>query len=317
MGKNKQYSHQKDVATEILRSPIASGNYDITIFTRSNPVSLAPGLSYKRVDYQDRASLTETLRGFDVCLSFLVVHLDVDCVVQKNLIHACIDAGVKRFAPSEWGIKNNNGCAPYANKDAIASYLSSLSSRGDLKQLEYCLFQPSIFIDYFAHGGKKKNPDLITWPFFVDYEHRRAMILDDGNQPLVLTAIKDVSGILNLALEDQVPWPAIGGMRGARTSINELLALGQKLRGGEWTIEHVKGEDIDNDILNTSWIPQMSHPVIPIEKREAFSKDFVIMFFKGILKGCWDTSDEWNRRFPDYKFTALEEYLTEAWDEKV
>ena len=57
----------------------------------------------------------------------MVVHLDKDCTAQKNLIHACIDAGVKRFAPSEWAIRNGSGIAHYENKDAIAEYLAELN----------------------------------------------------------------------------------------------------------------------------------------------------------------------------------------------
>ncbi|KAK7190888.1 hypothetical protein DPSP01_007850 [Paraphaeosphaeria sporulosa] len=304
-----------NVATEILRAPIASGTHDITIFTRSPPTTSTPGVSYKVVDYTDRAALTDALKGFDVCLSFLVVHLDVDCVVQKNLIHACISAGVKRFAPSEWGIKNGSGVPPYKNKDIIAKYLAELREKGELGGMQYCLFQPSIFMDYFAHPHPL-SPNLITWPFFIDFEKRRAMVLDGGDQPLAVTAIADISGMLDLALSSSAPWPTIGGMQGARTSINELLALGKKLRGGDWSVEHVRGEDIENGILTTSWIPIMSHPVIPQDDREAFSKEFVIMFFKGILRGAWDVSKEWNEKFPEYKFTGLEEYLGRAWEGK-
>jgi hypothetical protein len=281
--------------------------------TRSHPSSLTPGVSYKRVDYEDRASLTEALAGYDVCLSFLVAHLDKDCVTQKNLIHACIDAGVKRFGPSEWAIKNGSGCPPYANKDTIAEYLKEINH--EAVKLEYCLFQPSVFMDYFAHP----NPlckILHTWPFFIDFENRRAMVLDDGNQSIVISAASNVSDILALALEDSNPWPSIGGICGARTTINELLALGKKLRGGEWTIEHVKGEDIKDGILNTSWVPYLSHPVIPVDEREVFSREFVIMFFQGILNGSWSVSDEWNQRFPEYKFTSPEEYLGKAWEGK-
>lgn len=240
----------------------------------------------------------------------MVVHLDIDNVVQKNLIHACIDAGVKRFAPSEWGIKNNSGVPPYENKDLTAAYLADLNK--DEKKLEYCLFQPSIFMDYFAHPNPL-SPNLITWPFFIDFETRRAIVLDDGNQPIVVTAIANISDMLERALSDEREWPNVGGMRGASTTINELLALGKKLQGGEWTVEYVKGEDIAKGELKTSWIPQMSHPVIPVEQQGAFSKEFVIMFFKGIMNGSWNVSDEWNQRFPEYKFTGLEEYLAKAW----
>ena len=244
-----------------------------------------------------------------------MVHTDINCTAQKNLIHACIDAGVRRFAPSEWGIKNNSGCPPYANKDEIASYLAQLKEDGKLGQLEYCLFQPSIFMDYFAHPYPL-SPELITWPFFLDFENRRAIVLDDGNQPLVITAISDDAEILLRALEDERPWPSIGGIRGCRTNINELLKLGQKIRGGEWTVDHVRGEDIEKGVLKTSWYPRMSHPVIPVDDREAFSVQFVIMFFQGILNGSWDVSDEFNKRYPDYKFLGAEEYLTKAWQGK-
>jgi hypothetical protein len=270
-------------------------------------------VDYKRVDYTSLESLTEALHGYDVCLSFLVVHNDTNNTVQKNLIHACIAAGVRRFAPSEWGIKNNSGVGPYKNKDTIAAYLHDLNKNE--KKLEYCLFQPSIFMDYFAHPHPL-SPELITWPFFVDFDKRRAMVLDDGNQPMVVTAISAISGMLACALDDPNPWPAIGGMRGARTSINELLSLGKSIRGGEWQVEHVKGEDILKGELKTSWVPIVSHPNIAGDDREGFSKEFVVMFFRGILNGSWDVSGEWNERFPEYEFKGLEEYLGKAWERR-
>lgn len=298
----------------MLRASISSGKHDITIFTRREPTQpLTPGVSYKQIDYHDRAVLTAALQGFDVCLSFIVAHLDENCVMQKNLIHACIDAGVKRFAPSEWSIKNDSPVAAYANKDVIARYLADLKEKGQLNGMEYSLFQTSVFMDYFAHPYPL-SPGLHTWPFFADFENRRAMLLDQGQYPFALTAIADVSSMLQLALEDDKPWPVISGMRGARTTMNELLALGKEIRGGEWTVDHVKSEDILKGELKTSWVPPLTHPIIPVDKRETFSREFVISFFRAILQGSWDVSDECNRRHPEFKFTELKEYLTKAWD---
>lgn len=241
-----------------------------------------------------------------------MTHLDVDCVAQKNLIHACINAGVKRFAPSEWGIKNGSQVSLYANKDETARYLHELGAQDKLNGLQYCLFQPSVLADYFAHPFPL-SPGLITWPFFIDLHNRRAMLLDDGNIKFSVTAATDVSAILSLALSDDRSWPTIGGMRGTTTTSNELIALGKKIRGGEWTIEHVSSEDILNGELKTSWVPGMLHPAIPLDKREQHSKGFIIRFFKAMLLGCWEVSDEWNQRFPEYEFLGLEEYLTKAW----
>lgn len=47
----------------------------------------------------------ELLGGVDVLLSFIVVHADIGNLAQKNLIDASIEAGVKRFAPSEWSLR--------------------------------------------------------------------------------------------------------------------------------------------------------------------------------------------------------------------
>jgi hypothetical protein len=205
-----------DVATELLRAPIRSGNHEIIIFTRSDPPSNpASGVSYQKVDYTDLAGLTTALTSFHTVLSFLIAHLDTNNTVQKNLIKACVDAGVRRFAPSEWCLTNSSGVAPYHNKDVIASYLADLKARNQLGNLEYCLFQPSVFIDYFAHPYPLSE-NLITWAFFVDFKKRRAMVLDDGEIPIVLTAISDISEVLALALDDEGAWPVFGGDSGCK-----------------------------------------------------------------------------------------------------
>jgi hypothetical protein len=272
-------------------------------------------VSYLQVDYHDLASLTSALTGFDTCLSFVIALLDTDNVVQKNLIHACIAAGVRRFAPSEWAIASNSGVPPYANKDALSAYLADLKAKGELRQLQYCLFQPSVFLDYLAHPYPL-SPDFVSWPLFLDFENRRAMLLDDGTYPIVMTSVADASSLLAAALVDPEPWPVVGGMQGARTNINELIALGKKIRGGEWAVEHVASADVERGELKTSWVPQLAHPVIPVDQRGAFSKQFVLDFFLAMKSGAWDVGREWNERAVGVQVVGLEEYLTKAWEGK-
>lgn len=52
--------------------------------------------------YEDKAELVRLFKGVETVLSFSPVHLDVGNVAQKRLIDAAVEAGVKRFAPSEW-----------------------------------------------------------------------------------------------------------------------------------------------------------------------------------------------------------------------
>ena len=60
----------------------------------------ASGVTWRTVDYGDISQLAEALRGIHTVLSFMQV---IETKPQENLIDAAIAAGVKRFAPSQWG----------------------------------------------------------------------------------------------------------------------------------------------------------------------------------------------------------------------
>lgn len=61
-----------------------------------------PGVRWVQTDYQDKAELAQLLKGIHTVLSFIAAHLDPENQAQKNLIDASVEAGVTRFAPSEW-----------------------------------------------------------------------------------------------------------------------------------------------------------------------------------------------------------------------
>jgi saccharopine dehydrogenase-like NADP-dependent oxidoreductase len=113
-----------DVGQEIIDALVATAKHEITILTRR--VSLpywirtsttqltqhqdpptAPStanIKYLKSDYSSVSDLVELFRGTHTVLSFISPSdQDLAVTVQKNIIDACILAGVKRFAPSEWG----------------------------------------------------------------------------------------------------------------------------------------------------------------------------------------------------------------------
>jgi hypothetical protein len=67
----------------------------------------ARGLQFVKTNYGNADELAKILQGVHVVLSFIAPHRDqqeaID--VQRNLIDASVQAHVKRFAPSEWGVK--------------------------------------------------------------------------------------------------------------------------------------------------------------------------------------------------------------------
>lgn len=63
-----------------------------------------PWITWRVVDYNNQNDLVEALCGIHTVLSFVNQPMaDLKNNSQKNLIDASISAGVKRFAPSEYG----------------------------------------------------------------------------------------------------------------------------------------------------------------------------------------------------------------------
>jgi hypothetical protein len=54
-------------------------------------------------DYTNGRQLVEALAGVHTVLCFITSQSDPGGVSQKALIQASVKAGVKRYAPSEWG----------------------------------------------------------------------------------------------------------------------------------------------------------------------------------------------------------------------
>lgn len=55
-----------------------------------------------KANYEDLKQLAQSSQGLHTVLSFIATQEDPASTVQKNLIDAAVQAGVKRFAPSEW-----------------------------------------------------------------------------------------------------------------------------------------------------------------------------------------------------------------------
>lgn len=60
-----------------------------------------PRITWAKTDYTDTKQLVQALQGVHTLLSF-VTEEDASSLIQKRLIDAAVQAGVKRFAPSEW-----------------------------------------------------------------------------------------------------------------------------------------------------------------------------------------------------------------------
>ena len=66
---------------------------------------------------------------------------------------------------------------------------------------------------------------------YVDFENRRALLVDDGDYKISLTTVQDMAGIVAEALDYPGQWPTIGGFSGSEITLAELIQLGEEIRG--------------------------------------------------------------------------------------
>ncbi|KAK4666733.1 hypothetical protein QC763_302860 [Podospora pseudopauciseta] len=303
------------VAREIIEVLVATGKHEVITLARRElaPEEIVEGTTPLKVDFHNPAELEKVLKGVHTVLSFVVVQNDPDGIAQKTLIDAAIAVGVKRFAPSEWFIARYTHLKWAASKVAIRDYLEEKNKDG--KVIEYCLFQPGIFTDY--HANENINKHLKTNDFLpIDFANYKLLAPGSLKPRLTATTVRDVANIVAKAIEYEGEWPKIGGIAGETLTLAEELAIGEKIRGKKFEVELLDVDSLRKGEWNGSWVKPLEHPSIQHldeETRAAFSKAAFSGFLLALVDDELVVSDEWNRIFPDYKFTGIEEFVSKFW----
>ncbi|KAI0445273.1 NAD(P)-binding protein [Xylaria telfairii] len=304
------------VAREVVDALVATKKHDITILSRGPaPIAATPSnVKWQAVNYNDKEALIEALRGTHTVLSFVQLLSDPDQTAQKNLIDAALSAGVKRFAPSEYGSRGVDNMAWWQGKQKVREYLRDVNSTKTV--IEYTLFQPGLFLDYLAFPQKtSKYVDPLQTVF--DFKNRRALVVDGHEDTtMTFTTVTDVAAVIARAVDYDGEWPTTGGIRGNTVSISQLLEIGGRVRGRPFAIEKMKVEDLEAGELKASWGLEAVHKSVSDEQAQALLKMVCIGTLLSSSKGAWDSSDEMNQIFPEYEFTPIEEFLSKVWDGK-
>ncbi|KAJ5722024.1 hypothetical protein N7488_000059 [Penicillium malachiteum] len=304
------------VGQEIIDALVATKKHEVLVLSRrdapSNPGSIPEGTTWIKADYTSVEQLTQVLQGVHTVLSFVTESEGGGSPVQLNLIDASVNAGVKRFAPSEWVSSGLAHLSWYAFKDATRKYLKDLNK--DKKVLEYTLFQPGYFVNYLTNP----HPSMTHIPFTElpwDLDNRRWIGVEGGeNARISLTTIKDLRSVVVQAIEYQGEWPVDGGIRGDDISMGEFLAIAEKVRGGQpFAVENSNAEEFEAGTWTTSWTPAFDHPAIPVEQRASLAKFITGGMLLAVNANQLHVSDSWNKLLPDYQFTSIDDFLTEAW----
>ncbi|KAJ4169184.1 hypothetical protein NW754_011118 [Fusarium falciforme] len=224
----------KGLFGSVVLSELASAGFEVTLLSRSEkPDEVLPdGVRRVVADYNDVDSLAKVLSGQDAVVSTVAAEAALG---QKLIIDAAIQAGVKRFIPSDFGSLTTNPAASHfphhVNFVEIQKYLKSKSD-----QIEYTIFSIGAFTEFLVNYGV-----VFDWP------SKTAEIWGDGTSPFSSTSLSGAARAIVGALKNPEP------TKNKNLFIHEhvvtqaqLLGLAKKHSPGvEWTITTVEDPEAE------------------------------------------------------------------------
>jgi hypothetical protein len=186
---NQASGHSGRYMTEAI---LAAGKHTVTAITRQDSKSMfLEGVEVRKVDYGSQESIVSALRGQDA----LIITLSGTAPVvdlQKKLIDAAVEAGVRWVLPNDWGFDTTN---PALIKDIFISNFG-VQVREYAKQKSNISFT-SVITGFWYEWSLAIGP-----AYGVDIEDRSATLFDDGNAKITTST-----------------WPQVG------RAVASLLAL--------------------------------------------------------------------------------------------
>ncbi|KAM0713992.1 hypothetical protein Q7P37_010956 [Cladosporium fusiforme] len=261
--------------------------HKIILLSRSpRPDLEAHGVEVRQVDYSSHESLTKGLQGVHTLLSFLGGTATALHESQLALVAAAKEAGVKRFAPSEFAVRGGGyELSLYAGKKAVWEAAKA-------SEMEVTRFSCGIFMGFLGSGTPKGVTEvgvreaaesgeqealggLRPWDFVVNCRAGTADLPGDGSAEVVLTDTRDVAKFVEAALVmGDGEWEEEMGMRGEVVSWKRIVEVLEEVQGRKFLVRENSVEDLER----------------MIEENEAL------------------------RRFPDIRPLGVEEFVKKWWE---
>lgn len=295
----------------ILRHLATSKNHThkIILISRSpQPDWTARGVEVRQVDYTSHESLTNALSDVHTLLSLLGGTATALGESQLALVAAARDAGVKRFAPSEFALRGGAyELGLYAGKKLV---WEAAKASG----MEITRFSCGIFMGLLGSGTPKGVSEegaaegiesgeeealggLKRWDFVVNCVAGTADLPGDGSGEVVLTCTRDVARFVEAALgmEDGT-WEEEMGMRGEVLTWKGIVEVLERVQGRKFLVRENSVQELEK---------------LAREREETrFYNEVRAM----MAKGGGEVGDELNVLFPDIKPMGVEEFVRRWWE---
>jgi len=184
------------------------------------------GVKVVQVDLDDKQSLVNAFKGYDVIISVIGVP---GFLKQILFIDAAVEAGVKHFVPSEFGadifdptVLNVGVLDP---KRKVEEHLFAYAKQGNIT---YTIFNTGVFFDWALKTG------------FIDFDLKtqEVVLYNEGKHPFVSTNVEEIGKFVVAALKR--PDLSINKQLRLGTlfvSQQEILQSLEKATGKKWTIK--------------------------------------------------------------------------------
>ncbi|KAF2114576.1 hypothetical protein BDV96DRAFT_101420 [Lophiotrema nucula] len=171
-------------------SELVNAGFQVTILTRSSSKleDVPAGVNAAEVDYDSVSSIADALRGHDV----LIATLAMDAIsVQYNLLNAAIEAGVKRFIPSEYsGITLHPTTASLPPLAPVMDVQKAVKLAAEEGKIEYTIIAPGGFLNL-----------MFNQPILLDWEHHVVYLYDGGDSKVSVSRLSTIAKAIRAVLE--------------------------------------------------------------------------------------------------------------------
>ncbi len=224
---------------EILNALVESPRFKVTVLRRADSkdsTTFPNGVQVLTPDFESTESLAQALKGQDAVVSAVGKGA---LRKQFKLVDAAVQAGVKRFIPSEFGGNLRNPALrlfpTYRDKVELEDYLEEKSKETGLT---YTFIYNSMFLDWGLRSG-----------MLIDLPGRKMNLYDGGETAFSTTRLATVARAVRAVLEkadDTRNRPVY--IHDISINQQKILQLARKQlpsASDSWIINHIDTEELE------------------------------------------------------------------------
>ncbi|KUI69836.1 putative pinoresinol-lariciresinol reductase 3 [Cytospora mali] len=250
------------------------------------------GVILTEADLSDVPSLTKELQGASCVVSALNGLADTVLGTQKALLDAAVAAKVPRFIPSDFSLDFTK-TAPGSNRNL--DLRREFHQRLDESGIQWTSVLNGAFMELLDGQAPLINHSL-----------GRVLYLNSDEQKLDFTTIADTAAYTAAVVADANPTPRYLRIAGDVVSAKDLAAIVNRVRGTPYSTLWVGSAGF---LEGTSKF--MKRFSIGGSEQDVFPAWQGMQYMANMFSGAGKLEQLDNERYPDLKWTGVEEFLTQ------